>query len=115
MRGYGIAHLIDIDKSSDIDFNAHYKQTTSSQIISAKNESTLAESSEEEKNTKVSSPFNEQLNSAWNSEYGFYLENMIKVMMALGRFEIKKGSYFPAPNAPPCKCFFVNPIPPLYA
>ncbi|MCT7499954.1 hypothetical protein [Aliarcobacter cryaerophilus] len=87
--------LIDIDKSSDIDFNAHYKQTTSSQIISAKNESTLAESSEEEKNTKVSSPFNEQLNSAWNSEYGFYLENMIKVMMALGRFEIKKDSYFP--------------------
>ena len=87
--------LIDIDKSSDIDFNAHYKQTTSSQIISAKNESTITESSEEKENTKVSSPFDEQLNSAWNKEYGFYLEDMIKVMMALGRFEIKKDSYFP--------------------
>lgn len=76
--------MIDIDKSSDIDFTAHYKQTTSSQIISAKNESVITKSSEEEKNAKVSSLFNEQLNSAWNIEYGFYLENMIKVMIALG-------------------------------
>jgi hypothetical protein len=87
--------LIDIDRSSDIDFNAHYKQTTSSQIISAKNESTITESSEEKENKKALSPFSEQLNSAWYKEYEFYLEDMIKVMMALGRFEIKKDSYFP--------------------
>jgi hypothetical protein len=87
--------LKDIDKSFDIDFNAHYKQTTSSQIISAKNKSTITELSEENKNRIISSPFDERLNSAWNKEYGFYLENMIKVMMALGQYEIKRDSYFP--------------------
>ena len=87
--------LIDIDKSSDIDFNEHYKQTTSSQIFSAKNKSNITEQSEVEKSSEASSHFDEQLNSAWNNEYGFYLDNMIKVMMALGRFEIKRDTYFP--------------------
>ena len=53
------------------------------------------EQSEVEKSSKASSHFDEQLNSAWNNEYGFYLDNMIKVMMALGRFEIKRDTYFP--------------------
>lgn len=87
--------LIDIDKSSDVDFSEHYKQTTNSQIILAKNKSTIKEASKLDENPNTSSPFDEQLNLAWNKEYGFYLENMIKVMMALVQFEIKKDSYFP--------------------
>lgn len=87
--------LIDIDKSFDIDFNAHYKETTSSQIITAKIKSNTFEVSEDIQNTKTLSPFDEQLNIAWNKEYGFYLENMIKVMMALGQYGVKRDSYFP--------------------
>lgn len=86
--------LIDVDKSSEIDFNEHYKQTTNSQIISSKNKS-INEEENEEANTEDSSPFDKQLNKAWKNEYKFYLEDMIKVMMALGRFELPKGSYFP--------------------
>ncbi len=96
--GIEITHsyeLIDIDESSEIDLHEHYKQTTNSQIISSKNKSTMKESPKEEKTTNTSSPFNEQLNIAWKKEYNFYLEDMIKVMMALGQFEIKKDSYFP--------------------
>lgn len=88
--------LIDIDKSSEINFNEHYKKTTDLQIISSKNKSINEESSEEEKSSKTSSPFDEHLNDAWEKEYGFYLENMIKTMMVLGRYYDKKENlYFP--------------------
>jgi hypothetical protein len=86
--------LIDVDKSSEIDFNEYYKQTTNSQIISSKNKS-INEEAEVEETAKDSSPFDKQLNIAWKNENEFYLEDMIKVMMALGRFELPKGSYFP--------------------
>ena len=86
--------LIDVDKSSEIDFNEHYKQTTNSQIILSKDKSINEESNVEE-TAKASSPFDKQLNIAWKNENGFYLEDMIKVMIALGRFELPKGSYFP--------------------
>jgi len=96
--GIKITHsyeLIDIDESSEIDLHEHYKQTTNSQIILSKNKSTTKDSQKVEKTTNTSSLFEEQLNVAWKKEYKFYLEDMIKVMMTLGQFEMKKDSYFP--------------------
>jgi len=87
--GIDITHsyeLIDIDKSTVVDFNKHYEQVTDSQILLAKNK--LEDKSSKNDSSIDSSPFDKELNSAWKEEYGFYLEDMIKVMMALGQYTI---------------------------
>lgn len=89
--------LIDIDESFEIDFNEHYKKSTDLQIISSKNKA-LNEipQNTNESSESSSSPFDQKLNQSWKKEYDFYLEDMIKVMMALGRyFDENKNSYFP--------------------
>ena len=88
--------LIDIDESFEIDLNEHYKKSTNLQIITSKNK-TLNEVSQDNKETsETSSPFDQKLNQSWKKEYGFYLENMIKLMMVLGRyFNENNTSYFP--------------------
>jgi len=86
--------LIDVDKSSEIDFHEHCKQTTNSQITSSKNK-LINEEAKVEESDKDSSLFDKQLNIAWKNENKFYLEDMIKVMRALERFESPKGLYFP--------------------
>jgi len=87
--GIDITHsyeLIDIDKSTVVDFNKHYEQVTDSQIYLAKN--TLEDKGSTDDSSIASSPFDKELNIAWKEEYGFSLEDMIKIMMALGQYTI---------------------------
>ena len=91
--GIDITHsyeLIDIDKYTVVDFNKHYEQVTDSQIFLAKN--ILENKSSKDDLSIASSPFDKKLNIAWKEEYGFFLEDMIKIMMALGQYTINNDS-----------------------
>lgn len=86
--------LIDIDESLKIDFNKHYKKTTNLQIESCLISSEYGDFNNRENLSEF--PLNQELNKAWKEELGFYLYDMIKIMLSLVRYTKKENNlYFP--------------------
>jgi len=87
--------LIDIDESSEIDLIKYYKETTSSNIISAKNKPLEFNQPKQNKSSKDVLLFDTNLNSAWLKEFDFSLENMVKLIAILGRHIFEESNHFP--------------------
>jgi hypothetical protein len=87
--------LIDIDESSEIDSNKYYQETTNSNIVSAKNKPLESNQPKQNESSKDVLLFDNNLNSAWTQEFEFSLENMVKIIVILGRHIVKKDDYFP--------------------
>jgi len=87
--------LIDIDESSEIDSSKYYKETTSSNIISAKNKPLEFNQLKENESAKDILLFDTNLNSAWLKEFEFSLEDMVKIIVILGRHIFEDNDYSP--------------------
>jgi hypothetical protein len=87
--------MIDIDKSSQIDFDGYYQQVTSSKIISAKNRFPKEQKASRNENPRKVDIFDKQLNEAWYKEYEFYLDDMVVVLNSLGRHDFERDIHFP--------------------
>jgi 6-pyruvoyl-tetrahydropterin synthase len=96
--GIEITHsyeLIDIDESSEINSSNYYKKTTNSNIILAKNKPLEVNQSNQNESSKDILLFDANLNSAWLKEFEFSLENMVKIIVILGRHIFEENNYFP--------------------
>lgn len=87
--------MVDIDKSSKIDFDSYYKRVTSSKIISAKNRFLKEQKAPTNDNHRKVAIFDELLNEAWYKDYEFYLDDMVVVLNSLGRYDFERDSHFP--------------------
>lgn len=87
--------MIDIEKSTTIDFNAYHQQVTTSKIIENKNWVYKEKEPIQNENPKKNPIFDEKLNEAWYKEYGFYLDDMVVIVNSLGRYNFEKDHYFP--------------------
>ncbi len=87
--------MVDIDKSSKIDFDSYYKRVTSSKIISAKNRFLKEQKAPTNDNHPKVAIFDELLNEAWYKDYEFYLDDMVVVLNSLGRYDFERDSHFP--------------------
>lgn len=90
-----IYEMIDIDKSSQIDFDSYNQQVTSSKIISAKNRFPKEQRPPINENPRKVAIFDEQLNKVWHQENGFYLDDMVVVLNSLGRYDFERDIHFP--------------------
>ncbi|MGP2657856.1 hypothetical protein ACOJTA_12535 [Malaciobacter sp. WC5094] len=87
--------MIDIDKSSTIDFNAYHQHVTTSKIIENKNSVKKEKEPKENKNSKKTPIFDVKLNESWNKDNGFYLDDMVVIVSSLGRYDFERDHNFP--------------------
>lgn len=87
--------MVDIDKSSKIDFDSYYKRVTSSKIISAKNRFPKEQKAPTNDNPRKVAIFDKLLNEAWYKEYEFYLDDMVVVLNSLGKYDFERDIHFP--------------------
>lgn len=90
-----IYEMIDIDKSSPIDFDSYYQRVTSSKILSAKNRFPKERKSPANEDPKKIAIFDEKLNEAWFNEFEFYLDDMVVVLNSIGKYDFKRDLHFP--------------------
>lgn len=90
-----IYEMIDIEKSSSIDFDRYYQQVTSSKISSAKNRFQKERKNPVNEDPKKVAIFDEKLNKAWLCEYGFYLDDMVVVLNSIAQWDFDRDLHFP--------------------
>ncbi len=90
-----IYELIDIDRSSQIDFDGYFKKVTSSKIISAKNRFPQEQKLEINDKPRKVKIFDAKLNDAWYEENKFYLDDMVMLLNTIGRYDFTRDTHFP--------------------
>jgi len=90
-----IYEMIDIDKSSKVNFDGYYQTVTSSKIASAKKRFPEEQKKSVDDKPQKVAIFDEQLNISWHEEYGFYLDDMIVILSSLGRYDFERDIHFP--------------------
>ncbi len=90
-----IYEMIDIDRSSVIDFDAYFQKTTSSKILASKTRVPREQKPKQNDKPKRTPMYDESLNAIWKDVYGFELDNMLTVTGNLGRFDLDSSDHFP--------------------